>query len=295
MSAVTTLAGVALIVAVAREVFHSLFYPSGRGTFTVLVVRSVWGLTGRLGRRARAVSGPLAMVAVIALWVGLSLVGWALVYLPTLPGSFGFASSLDPATQDGFDDALYFAWVTQATLGYGDVVPEGGAVRVLAPLQATLGFGLFTMVATWVLSVYPALQRQRVAASLAHGLRRSLEADGGRPVPPAVDARRLERVADALHAVRVDLHQYPSTFYFAAPRPTLALDSALPFIASLAREDRPDEVARAAAAELEAALEQLTETLDAEHLEAAGAGVDEVLAAFRRHHSVGGPGAPDPA
>ncbi len=295
MSAVTTLAGVALIAAVAREVFHSLFHPSGRGTLTVFVFRAVWRLTGRLGRRARAVSGPLAMVAVIALWVGLSLVGWALVYLPALPGSFGFASSLDPAAQDGFDDALYFAWVTQATLGYGDVVPEGDVVRVLAPLQATLGFGLFTLVATWVLSVYPALQRQRVAASLAHGLRRSLEADGGRSVPPTVDARRLERLADALHAVRVDLHQYPSTFYFAAPRPTLALDSALPFVASLVGDERPDEAARAAATELEAALEQLTETLGDEHLDTAGAGVEEVLAAYRRHHAVGGPAARGPA
>lgn len=198
MDALLIAAGATLIVLVVREIFHTLFHPSGHGDATMLVFRGMWSATGALGPRARALSGPLAMVVVIALWVGVMVLGWALVYLPALPDGFLLAPGLEPSEQDDLIDAVYYSWVNQTTLGYGDVVPLEGGYRMLGPLQATLGFGLLTMVVTRVLSIYPALHRRRSSTP---------EREGG-----AARARQLERLSERISEVRVDVVQYPSTF-----------------------------------------------------------------------------------
>jgi voltage-gated potassium channel len=43
------------------------------------------------------------------------------------------------ATEIGFSDALYFSVITVSTVGYGDVVPLGDSVRVIAAIQIVLG------------------------------------------------------------------------------------------------------------------------------------------------------------
>ena len=288
MSVVLPVAGVALIFVVAREVFHMLFHPAGQGGLTIRVFQAVWKLTGRFGAGARSLAGPLAMLLVIALWVVLMVVGWALIYLPALPDGFIFASPLDPADETGFLDAFYYAWVTQSTLGYGDIAPVDALLRVLAPLQATLGFALFTMVVTWVLSVYPALQRQRAAAGLAHLLRRSHERGASiTEMHPTTAARQMERLSEMVNAVRVDFTQYPSTFYFAAPGSTLSLAAALPFAVGIAEADGYSAETQPAAAELASAIELFAASVGRQHLGMEDADATEVLTAYRRHQGLG--------
>ena len=45
-------------------------------------------------------------------------------------------------------EALYFAWVTGTTVGYGDLVPTMGITRVLAILVAILGIVLTGIIVT---------------------------------------------------------------------------------------------------------------------------------------------------
>ena len=287
MSIVLPALGAVLVLGTLREVFHALFHPSGQGRLTMGVFRAVWMLTGKLGERARSLSGPLSMAFVIALWIGVVVVGWALIYWPSMPDSFIYSSPLEPAEEDDFIDALYYAGVTQSTLGYGTVAPEQGIFRVLAPLQATLGFALFTLVVTWVLSVYPALQRQRSAASLAHSLRLSHERSAAaRDVHPTTIARQMEQLSQVLNDVRVDFLQYPSTFYFAAPAPTLSLAAALPFAVALAEADGYTDETRPAAAQLAASLDLLAAAIGEQHLKTPGAPPDDVLRAYRRHQGL---------
>lgn len=288
MSVVLPALGAALVLGTLREVFHTLFHPSGQGRPTMGIFRAVWMLTGRLGARARSLSGPLSMALVIALWIGVLVVGWALIYWPSMPDSFIYSSTLEPTAEDDFLDALYYAGVTQSTLGYGTIAPEQGIFRILAPLQAALGFGLFTLVVTWVLSVYPALQRQRSAASLAHSLRLAHE----RSVPasnmhPATLARQMEQISQVLNDVRVDFQQYPSTFYFAAPARTLSLAAALPFAVALAQHDGYTDQTRPAAAQLAASLELFATAIGEQHLKMPNADTHEVLRAYRHHHGLG--------
>lgn len=249
------------------------------------VFRVVWGLTGRVG--GRALAGRFALVLVIALWVVASVVGWALIYLPAMPGSFVLASGLVAGDEDGFIDAAYYSWVTQSTLGYGDIAPEDDVLRLLAPLQATLGFGLFTMVVSWGLSIYPALQRQRACASAAHAMRTAYHrlAIPAADIHPTTLARELEQVGQLLHAVRVDYVQYPSTFYFAPPAPTVSVAHAVPFLVALADPDRYPAEVRPAAEQLSASLELFATAIAEQHLGESG-DRDDALAAYRRHHGL---------
>ena len=280
-----SLLGAALVILVLREVFHTLLHPGGQGWVSMFVFRSVWGGAHRLGNRAMALAGPTALSLVIALWAGGLIAGWALVYWPFMPDGFIFASPLDPENQGSFADALYLSWVTQATLGYGDIAPEENALRMLAPLQATLGFALFTAAVTWVLSIYPALGRRRSAATLLHGFRiaaERVEATGDN-VHPTTLARRLHAMADAVSSARVDLAQYPETFYFAPPNEPMSLASELPYAVSLSRRDNLGDEAQTAAAELAVAIEEFISSIGSEHLQMEEAEIDEVLRAYRRH------------
>ena len=56
----------------------------------------------------------------------------------TWPGAFGEAGTTTPARMS-LSTAIYFSFVTLATLGYGDVVPKSDLVRGLAVLQAVSG------------------------------------------------------------------------------------------------------------------------------------------------------------
>ena len=119
-STFATLLGVILIILGLRDVFHQLFHPSGAGSVSGILMKAVWRVFRRLvARRYRsllALAGPSALVAVIASWVVLLAVGFALLYWPRLPGGFAFATALDPWKEGGFIDALYLSLVTLATL-----------------------------------------------------------------------------------------------------------------------------------------------------------------------------------
>lgn len=286
MSLVLVLAGAALVLLALREVFHTLFHPAGQGPLTMLIFRSLWRASGPMGARARTLAGPTAMASAIAAWTALLVAGWALIYWPYLPERFIFASGLAPSTQGGFLDALYLSWVTQATLGYGDIAPEAAGLRLLAPLQATIGFGVFTAAVTWVLSIYPALSRRRVTAGLIHAIQEGERRTGAnlRELAPAAAARRMEALTVALVTCRVDIVQYPSTVYFASPSTSLSLAAGLPAVTALASDPGLEHEARVAAGELSGAIDELAAALADEHLRPRGEGTDEILRAYRRHH-----------
>ena len=287
---VLSLLGAALVVLVLREVFHTLFHPGGQGQLSTFVFRTVWTGAQRVGNRAMALAGPTALSLVIALWATGLVVGWALVYWPYMPEGFIFASPLDPGAQGSFADALYLSWVTQATLGYGDIAPEEDALRMLAPLQATLGFALFTAAVTWVLSIYPALGRRRSLAASLHAFRIGTDRveTAGENLHSTTLARRLHAIADGVSTARVDLVQYPETFYFAPPEESMSLATGLPYAASLSRRETLGDEVQPAAAELAVAIEEFASSIGSQHFQMEDAETDEVLSAYRRHERSSG-------
>lgn len=123
VAVMSVVVGVLVIAVSWYDVFHTLLNPSGRGTLSRLVFASSWRVARRL-RRAGGLVGPASVVVIIALWAGLQIVGWALVYLPSLPAGFIYAPGIDAENLWPFIEALYFSAATLTTLGFGDLVPN---------------------------------------------------------------------------------------------------------------------------------------------------------------------------
>lgn len=274
-------AGALVVLVVLRDIFHTLLHPEGHGELSRAVLRTVWYVARRSGTVGMRLAGPLSMLAVIATWAGLTVLGWALVYLPLLPEAFSYAPALDPASRSDVTDALYLSLVVGATLGFGDLVPLPGWLRLVTPLEAVMGFALFTASVTWILQIYPALGRRR---ALAVRLRLLAEQEASAADLPA---SVLHGLAAETVAVRVDLQQYTETYYFHDGRDT-SLAAVLPGALALgeaAAADRDPE-RRLAGAALRRALEDLTGLLDAQYLGTGGT-PEEVVAAYGRDHRQG--------
>jgi hypothetical protein len=284
---VVTGVGVVVVLAALRDIFHTLWHPSGRGGVARRVLAAVWrgGRPRRGHRRVRVLAGPLAMVVVVMAWVALIVLGWTLIYWPHLEDGFFISESLPQTARGGLLEALYLSMVTLATLGFGDIVPTEEWLRVAVPLQAMLGFVLLTAAVTWVLQVYPALVRRRVLAIRLSLLRRAdaVRVLAEEDVPMA--ANLLEDLAGELVQIRVDLTQYPETYYFRDGEESASLAASIGTAAQLAHvaQRSPRADMRFAGKLLDTALGDFADRLD-EHFLRVGGSPQAVLAAYAADH-----------
>lgn len=292
MTWLVTLLGALLVLFVLRDVFHTLWHPTRHGGLSRVVMRAVWRVSAHRGARWRpaGLAGPLGMIAVLAVWALTVAVGWALVYWPHMPDDFAYATGLDPTEHASPVDALYVSLVTLATLGLGDIAPTAGWLRVLAPLEALVGFVLLSATVAWILGIYPALARRRTLALRLSHVRRSrvgaqaLDSDGG--------AALLDGLAAALSTTTVDFMQYAESYYFHDGDENTALPRQLGYALGLA--DRADEAGhpdvRLSGSVLRRALDDLAAVLDERFLRTGG-GTGRVFAAYADDH--GHPWGPD--
>lgn len=102
---------------------------------------------------------PLSLLILISLWALLMVIGWGLIHYGngTPLGSTPLGLGGNTLATD-----LYFSGVTFLTLGYGDVVPLTGLGRLLAVLEAGLGFGFLALVVSYVPVLYSSFSRREV-------------------------------------------------------------------------------------------------------------------------------------
>lgn len=237
MDWLATAAGAALVLLVLRDIFHTLGHPAGQGSLSRFVLSTMWRLSrlrGGRGRLARLV-GPLALLAVIIVWGTLAVVGWALLYWPSVPDGFVYASGPVSGGTNRVLDALYISMVTMSTLGSGAIAPAAGWLRIATPLEALFGFALLTVAVSWVLQIYPALTRRRVLAIRLSSLRRADVLAGLPNADSALLPGVLERLSTDIIQAGVDLSEYSETYYFRDDDPNASLAAALPYAAELAR------------------------------------------------------------
>lgn len=206
-----------------------------------------------------------------------------------------FQTGLDPKTQTGFVDALYLSLVTLFTLGYGDIVPTVGPLRVLAPIEAMLGFGLVTAGITWVLSIYPAIIRRRTLGlqiMVLHDVESQGDKDVVRADPETTD-QVLRDLATQLLNVRSDLVQFYVTYYFHTDDESSSLASGLSYLTSLAeRGIEPDLPRRVqlAATILKRSLDDFAAVLGPRFLDFSPNSTEEVIKAYAHDHLRKSPG-----
>ncbi|WP_299956471.1 potassium channel family protein [uncultured Modestobacter sp.] len=282
-----TAAGAGIVLFAVRDMFHTIWHPSGQGTLSRLVFRMVWRGSRLLKRRAEqsSVVGPVALLSVILTWAIAIVAGWTLVYWPHMTEAFSFGSTLDPAQRSDFLDSLYLSLVTVATLGYGDIVPQQPWLRLTSPVQALIGFALLTAAVSWVMQIYPALARRRALAIRLTLLERA----GAAQLLPAADssssATLLHSLTGELAQVRVDLTQYAETYYFRETDAAASLPAKLPYAGELARagqESAPAEL-RLAGTVLAEAVQDYAHLL-AQQFPLAGDSTDDVLQNYATDH-----------
>ncbi|MET9885561.1 potassium channel family protein [Streptomyces sp. NPDC006430] len=285
MSWLINAVGSVLVLFVLRDVFHTLWHPTRHGGLSRMIMSCFWQLSGSLTarRRASGLAGPLAMVAVVGVWALTVVVGWALIYWPHMPEAFTYTAELRPADHAGFIDALYVSLVHVSTLGLGDIAPTEGWLRVLAPMEALVGFVLLTATVSWTLGIYPALARRRAMAlrlshlSRTHPTTEQIDTDAGAAV--------LDGLADGISVISVDFMQYAESYYFYDGDDRTSLARHLTYADNLADQAagarHPD--VRLSAAVLRAALEDLAVILDQRFLHTRGT-PRRVFEAFAHDH-----------
>lgn len=282
---VCSVVGVALIVFVLLDVFHTLMHPGGTGYLSPWVLAGIWRLSRATGHRVPSVVGPAALVTVILLWVLLQGLGWGSIYYPHVPADFTYSDGIDPDSLPAFLEALYFSFVTLATLGFGDMVPSESWIRWVTPFQALTGFALLTGALTWFNQMHPPLLRRR---ALAQKLSRLAEVDfGGRipDLPTEPVCAQLSAVTDGVEQVRIDFVQHSEGFYFREQFADLSLPRQLAGAVRLSDSGpvRSPVAVELARRQLSVALERLAVTLDQQFLHHGGS-PEQVFSAYLREH-----------
>jgi Ion channel len=238
-----TLLGIALVALALRDVFDTLFHESGRAVMSRTLMRVVWRLFRAVGGRGRlSLAGPFALIAVVLSWATLLVVGWALIVMPHMPEDFAFST---PAQAGRVVESLYYSLVTLTTVGFGDIAPAQGWLRLVTPVEALIGFGLLTASVSWLLSIYPLLSRRRSLAYEIHLLTEA-ESETGAAVTemePWAAMELYSELTTRLVSVERDMVTFPVAYYFAEADSRFALPASMPALLRLAEAGCGDAVA----------------------------------------------------
>jgi hypothetical protein len=202
---VMAIAAVLVIAVVLWDAFETVVLPrrvSRRFRLTRVYSRTTWRAWTAFVRRfpaldrretAAAVYGPMALLILLALWVSLLIVAYAL-FLWGLGSPLTITGSTPEAA--GFGTDLYYSGTTFLTLGLGDVFPHVGPARAVAVIEVGTGFGILALVIGYLPILYQAFSRREARISL-------LDAHAGSPPtagalilrhPPNRRAKRLATI-----------------------------------------------------------------------------------------------------
>jgi hypothetical protein len=216
--------GALLVVVTAIDFFLTVFNYDGFTTLTTRFHRVLWRvvriLGGALPERARhtalSVGAASMLPATVALWLGLEVTGFALMYDPGLAsGSFAHKG-----TGHGLGTAFYLSAGAISSLTFGDATPRSGLYRALVDLETILGLATFTLALGYVVTTFGVLG----ALENLHGRVRRHAEDPAKP--SSILARHfrggqpsdlpsfLQALGEDLESYDQGLRRYPVVYYF---------------------------------------------------------------------------------
>lgn len=196
--ALALIGGAALIVVVLHDAFLTVLVPRRIGQrlrittqFYVVTWRSWRAFARRIPQASRRETmlgyyAPLSLLLLLACWAGAMIAGFAMLQYGA--ARLGSDHAHSPAM------LLYMSGETFFTLGFGDVTPATAAGRVLAALEAGMGFGFLGTVIGYLPTIYSAFSQREIEISLLDG----------RAGSPPTAAKLLRRAAGPAGAIRLE-------------------------------------------------------------------------------------------
>lgn len=293
MKPLAIVGGSLIVLFTLRDIFHTVFHPIGTGAIGEKLSTVIWKAfraASHLHHSLLSIAGPLSMVANIAAWALLLFIGWTLIFWTFLPRLFVYTNEIAGGTHYNFLDAMVLSSSLLVTLNVAELLHWSSPLALLLPLEALLGFGLFTASITWVLSSYPVLQRRQSAANTIAAIR---DIDHKQHLSlchtdPIYATDVVSTVAATLLDLRTDLLQFPVTYYFHALEDRDSLAKCIDYLPGLAEEASAPAGVPAlqhAGLLLMRSLQDFCKTISEHHLHLPEkTPVSEVLAAYRRDH-----------
>lgn len=212
------LVGISIVLIVLFDIIQTVLHLDDEGYIAGLLFEGIWRMGMKVVRvipsyRRTLVSmaGPAMIITTIAVWVGLFIVGFAMIYWPYLD-LFRSAHGYTTLT---FIDALYFSGVTASVLGYGDITPLSDVFQIVSFIQASLGFAFLTGILTFLISVVSGVS-DRNALALRLWAETGRSGDGTNAILRSLqneeisDLRlRLQTLLGRMHSINQKMHQFP--------------------------------------------------------------------------------------
>lgn len=172
MHIVVTIIGILVVLAVLLDAFETVVLPRRvrrQYRITSWFYRRTWVPWRKLTTYIKSPSqrenflgyfGPLSLLVLLGLWAFGLILGFAML-------QYGVGEhvqlSNEPIT---FGRLMYHSGETFFTLGYGDITPTSPTARLLAVLEAGMGFGFLGTVVGYLPTIYAAFSRREVQISL---------------------------------------------------------------------------------------------------------------------------------
>ncbi|HLW88218.1 MAG TPA: potassium channel family protein [Terriglobales bacterium] len=172
MHIVVTIVGILVVFAVLLDAFETVVLPRRvrrQYRITSWFYRRTWVPWRKITTHIKTPSrrenflgyfGPLSLLLLLGLWAATLIFGFALL-------QYGAGEHVqlsgEPIT---FGRLLYHSGETFFTLGYGDIVPTSPIARLLAVLEAGMGFGFLGTVIGYLPTIYSAFSRREIQISL---------------------------------------------------------------------------------------------------------------------------------
>jgi voltage-gated potassium channel Kch len=196
MKTVITLVSVLLILAILLDAFETVVLPR-RVTRRVRLARAFYRVTwipfAAIARRIKSNKrregflgffGPLSLIMLLIVWAVGLVAGFGVLHW-----SLGSRLNINDG-QVNLGSYFYFSGTTFFTLGYGDITAAETLARVLAILEAGLGFGFLALIIGYLPVIYQAFSRREASITL-------LDARAGSPPSAAELLRRHgQNIAD---------------------------------------------------------------------------------------------------
>jgi hypothetical protein len=202
LSAIGCIFGLLLILLILVDGFETMVLPR-RVMRSVRLARYYYRATWRPfrwlalhlppGKRREtllSIFGPASILGLFVAWVVGLTIGFAVIQW-----SIGGPLNMNPpAAKAGFSTYLYMSGVTLFTLGFGDVTPINAVGRMLAVIEAGIGFGFLAVIIGYLPVLYTSFSARELQVAL-------LDARAGSP-PTA--GQLLLRVARSSHTPELD-------------------------------------------------------------------------------------------